>query len=56
MKPKGLLWVTYSKGASKAVVNINRDIIAEFAQTVGFQAVAIVSVDDKWAALRLKHS
>ena len=55
VKPKGLLWVTYPKGASKASVDVNRDIIFEFGKTIGLQAVAIVSVDEKWAALRMKH-
>jgi hypothetical protein len=55
VKPKGLLWVIYPKGASKASVDVNRDVIFEFGKTIGLQAVAIVSVDDKWSALRLKH-
>lgn len=51
---KGLLWVTYPKGTSKVKTDINRDIIREYAQTKGLQAVAMVSIDDTWSALRLK--
>lgn len=54
LKPKGLLWVTYPKGTSKISTDINRDVIRKFAESVGLQAVAIVSIDDRWAALRLK--
>jgi hypothetical protein len=54
LNPKGLLWVTYPKGTSKVKTDINRDIIREFAQTIGLQAVAMVSIDETWAALRLK--
>ena len=54
LKPKGLLWITYPKGTSKVATDLNRDIIREFAATLDLQAVAIVSIDDKWAALRLK--
>ena len=54
LQPKGLLWVTYPKGTSKVKADINRDTIAEYAKTVGLQAVAMVSVDDTWSALRLK--
>ncbi len=54
LKPNGLLWVTYPKGTSKVKADINRDIIRENAKTVGLEAVAMVSVDDTWSALRLK--
>ena len=45
VKPKGLLWVTYPKGASKAAVNINRGIIAKFAQTVGSSGRTPIALD-----------
>jgi hypothetical protein len=52
--PKGALWVTYHKGTSKQKTDINRDSIAGYARTIGMQAVAMISVDDDWSALRLK--
>lgn len=51
---KGLLWVTYPKGTSKIKADINRDSIRKFAQTIGLEGVAIISVDETWSALRLK--
>jgi predicted CoA-binding protein len=54
LAPKGLLWVTYHKGTSKQKSDINRDSIAAYAGTIGLQAVAMISVDDDWSALRLK--
>jgi hypothetical protein len=54
LTPKGLLWVTYPKGTSKVKADINRDSIREYAQSLGLEAVAMVSVDDNWSALRLK--
>jgi predicted CoA-binding protein len=51
---KGLLWVTYHKGTSKQKSDINRDSIAAYAATIGLQAVAMISVDADWSALRLK--
>ena len=47
----GKMWVTYPKGAK---LDVNRDTIREYAATVGLEAVAIFSVDEKWSALRLK--
>jgi hypothetical protein len=54
LRPTTALWVTYPKGTSKVETDINRDVIREYAETVGFQAVALFSVDGTWAALRLK--
>jgi hypothetical protein len=54
LRPQGLLWVTYPKGTSKAKVDINRDVIREYAETIGLKAVAQVAIDEKWSALRLK--
>lgn len=54
LTPKGLLWVTYPKGASKIKVDINRDSIRRFAQSIGLEGVAMISVDETWSAMRLK--
>ena len=56
LAPGGALWVTYHKGTSKIKTDINRDSINAYAGTLGMQAVAIISVDDDWAALRLKST
>jgi hypothetical protein len=56
VKPGGLLWVTYPKGTSGAKADINRDSIRAYAQTLGLEAVALVSFDDTWSALRLKQA
>ncbi len=55
LKPKGLLWVTYPKGTAKFKADINRDSIRENARTLELEAVAMISVDDTWSALRLKE-
>ena len=52
---KGALWVAYIKGTSKQKSDVNRDIIASFAQTMGLDSVAIISIDVDWSALRLKR-
>ncbi len=51
----GLLWVTYPKGTSSVKTDINRDIINAYANTVGWQAVAMISIDDTWSAMRMKR-
>ena len=54
LNPKGILWVTYHKGTSKVKTGISREPIREYAVTVGLQAVTMVSINEDWAALRLK--
>lgn len=55
LNPGGALWVSYYKGTSANKSDINRDTIAAYAATIGMEGVAIISVDDDWAALRLKQ-
>jgi hypothetical protein len=55
LSPGGILWAAYPKGASKTLkADINRDSINAYAQTCGLQGVAMVAIDEDWAALRLK--
>lgn len=54
LNQNGALWVTYHKGTSKIKTDINRDSIYKYALTIGLQGVAMISVDEDWAALRLK--
>lgn len=54
LDPKGMLWVVYTKGTAKIKTDIHRDSINAYAQTLGLQGVAMISVDQDWSALRLK--
>ncbi len=48
------VWVAYHKGTSKVKTDIHRDSINDYAKTLGFIGNFMVSIDDDWAALRLK--
>jgi hypothetical protein len=54
LKPKGYLWVTWHKGASRIKTDVTRDTIWPFAGTIGLQPVSNIAVDADWSALRLK--
>jgi len=54
LNSKGKLWVTYYKGTSQHKTDINRDTINVFGSTLGFQGVAIISIDEELSALRFK--
>lgn len=54
LKPETILWVAYHKGTSQIKTDINRDSINAYAQSIGLQGVAMIAIDEDWAALRLK--
>lgn len=54
LNPGIIWWVTYHKGTSKTKTDINRDRINTYAQALGLQGVARISVNEDWSALRLK--
>ena len=53
LKPAGILWISYPKGASRAPVDINRNSINHLANSLGMQGVALIAIDNTWSALRL---
>ena len=53
LRSRGLVWVTYLK-VNQLDADITRDSIVAYAKTIGLKAVAQVSVDDIWSALRFK--
>jgi hypothetical protein len=52
---KGSLWIAYLKQTASKATDINRDTINATAKEQGITAVAIISVDGDWSALRLKR-
>jgi hypothetical protein len=50
LRPGGMLWAKYPEGTAKPGTDVNR----ERAASRGLRTVALFSVDDAWAALRLK--
>lgn len=54
LMPGGFIWLSYHKGGSGVVTDINRDSIWRYGLTIGLQAVSQVAINDDWSALRLK--
>ncbi|MDB5920630.1 MAG: hypothetical protein JWR40_4864 [Massilia sp.] len=52
---KGSLWIGYLKQTASKATDINRDTINAHAKDRGITAVAIISLDGDWSALRLKR-
>jgi hypothetical protein len=56
LKDDGSIWITYPKGTSKAVTDINRDIIWQIGKKFGLKPVALISINSTWASLRMKKA
>jgi len=56
MKDSGSLWITYPKGSILKDIDINRDSIAKYCESLGLKSVAMISIDDKWSAFRFKKA
>jgi hypothetical protein len=55
-EPEGIIWIAYLKGTSTTPTDINRDSIRAYAGTIDLEAVAMVSLNEDWSAMRLKPS
>jgi hypothetical protein len=55
MGDKGSLWVAYLKQTASKATDIHRDSINAYAKENGITAVAIISIDGDWSALRMKR-
>lgn len=49
-----VLWIAYPKGSSGITTDISRDKGWESVTEAGFYAVSLVSLDEKWSAIRFR--
>lgn len=52
-KKNQLVWIAYPK-AGQMGTDLNRDIIWELLKPQGIRPVRMVSIDDKWSAIRFR--
>lgn len=52
--PNALLWISYPKKGSTIASDLSRDVIRKKMDAIGWNTVALVAIDDTWAALRLR--
>jgi hypothetical protein len=52
---KGSLWIAYLKQTASKATDINRDSINEYLKENGITAVAMISIDGDWSAMRAKR-
>jgi len=52
---KGSLWIAYLKQTASKATDINRDSINDYLKENGITAVAMISIDGDWSAMRAKR-
>jgi hypothetical protein len=52
---KGSLWIAYLKQTASKATDINRDSINAYLKENGITAVAMISIDGDWSAMRAKR-
>lgn len=56
LAPGAALWVFFRKDSKAAKLDMNRDDVWEVAERLGLRPLGLVSVDDTWAAFRLRRA
>ena len=54
--PGAAIWVFFRKGSKAAGLDMNRDDVWAVAERLGLGPLGLVSVDDTWAAFRLRRA
>lgn len=54
LKYDGLLWMSYPKGTSKLKSDVNRDKGWDTLLAAGLQGIALIAIDETWAAMRFR--
>lgn len=52
--PNAVVWISYPKKGSAIASDLGRDVIREQIAATGWDTVAIVAIDETWAALRIR--
>jgi len=52
LKKDGLIWISWPKGASKIVTDVNREIVREVGLKAGLVDVKVAAVDENWSGLK----
>ena len=53
LAPRGMVWVSWPKKASKLPTDVTEDVIRELALPLGYVDVKVCAVDATWSGLKL---
>jgi hypothetical protein len=52
LSPKGILWISWPKGASKIKTDLNENVVRAIGLANGMVDIKVCAVDDIWSGLR----
>jgi hypothetical protein len=52
LAPKGILWISWPKGASKVKTDLNENIVRQIGLANGMVDIKVCAVDEVWSGLR----
>jgi hypothetical protein len=52
LRPKGILWISWPKGASKVETDLNENIVRAIGLANGMVDIKVCAVDEVWSGLR----
>jgi hypothetical protein len=52
LAPKGILWISWPKGASKVKTDLNENVVRDIGLANGMVDIKVCAVDDIWSGLR----
>ena len=52
LRPKGILWISWPKGASKVKTDLNENIVREIGLANGMVDIKVCAVNEIWSGLR----
>jgi hypothetical protein len=53
LAPKGMIWVSWPKKASKVPTDVTEDVVRELALPMGYVDLKVCAVDAVWSGLKL---
>ena len=54
LKPDGMLWIAYQKGAARVNTDLSRDVGWDPLTDAGWRGVSLIAVDEVWSAMRFR--
>jgi hypothetical protein len=51
----GLVWIAYPKGTGKIKTDLNRDILWQTLEPLGWAGVRLIALDETWSVMRFRR-
>ena len=55
LTPKGMLWISWPKGAAKVDTDLNGNIVREIGLAIGLVDIKVAAIDSVWSGLKFVY-